>query len=171
MVLHAVHTESSLKELGDAAMFKLTGLHCEQICTWEWRAENPHCAVQPEPQGGAASSNFFVPRLSDSIFMTVDPVSVNGTLQHATVNAAKYVMKLANHRRMALLFAKDGLESWFCRSNIEKRLIHIELINGRAAMLLDSRPCVSRIQLVSACSWARPRRAALQSGASTNGEK
>jgi hypothetical protein len=53
--------------------------------------------------------------------MTVDPVSVNGTLQHATVNAAKYVMKLANHRRMALLFAKDRLESWFCRSQIEKR--------------------------------------------------
>jgi hypothetical protein len=30
MVLHAIHTESSHKEIGDAAMFKLTGLHCEQ---------------------------------------------------------------------------------------------------------------------------------------------
>ena len=93
MVLHAVRTEPPLEQVGDAAMFKLTGLNIEQIVR---ESEEPKTRIAQLAQRrrnlrvwrhrgklfGELSlvlvANFEATGIR-SIFITADPISVNGT--------------------------------------------------------------------------------------------
>jgi hypothetical protein len=93
MVLHAVRAESPFEQIDDAAMFELAGLHFKQIVG---EAEEPETRIAQLAQRrrnlrmGGIVENFSVssflslslilmPRVSASIFITAEPISVNGT--------------------------------------------------------------------------------------------
>ena len=94
MVLHAIGAETPLEKIDNAAMFKLAGLHLKQIVGEREQPETRIAqlgAARPEPPrcGGIvenfsfssslSASSILMPCVSASIFITAEPISVNGT--------------------------------------------------------------------------------------------
>jgi hypothetical protein len=85
-----------------------------------------------------SASWILIPRMSASIFITAEPISVKGTQHPTTVRAEEYIMRLANQKRMAPLSRK-------IRSNVGSMVVRSssvsltsKTIRGSAAICLDS---------------------------------
>jgi hypothetical protein len=92
MVLDTVRAEAPLEKIGNAAVFKLASLHLEQVIR---EGEQPPAARSLRSAGGTSGYGGIVenrsvssllsappilmPSASASIFMTEEPMSVNGT--------------------------------------------------------------------------------------------